>query len=243
MYQYNPNLGVIIPSSLPVVAGFTTIQAGDMRSIQTVTRFFPQADLSPRKIVILEQIHSTNVSTPDLLHLGDVEILDESDGVVTDEKDIALVIRIADCIPILFYDPVAKIIGASHHGWRGSVRNILKNMVNKMKEKGSNPINIRISMGPAIGPCCYNVDMDRYLIFMEAMDQYEKLIFKPHGADFHLNLLRLNYELALAQGIQKNHIDFFPYCTSCDSKRFYSYRRNHKVHPERFGKMMGYIMM
>lgn len=225
------------------VSGFTTSDAGDMRKIQIVEDFFRDRDIVTRKIVMLEQIHSVNVSVPDSLHLGDVELLEEADGVVTNEKGAILVVRVADCVPVLFHDPAAGVIGASHNGWRGSEKNMMKHMIQKMESLGAHAANIRIAFGPAIGECCYTVDMDRYVLFMEEMERFEKHIFRPHGGGFHLNLTRLNYELALESGVQKSHIDTFPFCTSCDSKRFFSYRRQYKKHPEQFGEMMGYIMM
>lgn len=244
MFQNNVEQNSIASSVLMLgSAGFTTSSAGDMRKIQTTKNFFTENEIHPRKIVILEQIHSVNMSIPDPLHLGDVEVLEESDGVVTQETGVALTIHVADCVPILFHDPVAKIIGASHNGWRGSVKNLMQAMIRKMECMGAHAANIRIALGPGIGECCYTVDMDRYILFMEEMERFEKYIFKPHGSGFRLNLLRLNYELALENGIQKSHFDYFPYCTSCDAKRFYSYRRQYKKHPEQFGEMMGYIML
>jgi len=244
MFTYYPEQNSISSSLLSsIVSGFTTRDSGDMRKIQTVKDFFKENEITPRKIVLLEQIHSINVSVPDTLHLGDVEILEESDGVITKEKGVAISVHTADCVPILFYDPVEYIIGASHHGWRGSVKNMVKNMVTKMISLGSNPVNILMSIGPAIGMCCYTVDMDRYILFMEEMERFEKHILKPHGGEFFLNLARLNYELALEAGLPRRNIDHFPFCTSCDDKRFYSYRRQYKKYPAEFGEMMGYIMM
>ena len=244
MFQQNSELNLISSSLFSqCISGFTTVGAGDMRKIQVMKDFFEERDINPRKIVCLEQIHSINVTSPDQLHLGEVEILEESDGVVTNEKGVILAVRVADCVPILFYDSVAGIIGASHNGWRGSEKNMMKIMINKMESLGAHSINIRIALGPSIGGCCYTVDMDRYVLFMQTMERFEKLVFRPHGGGFHLNLMRLNYELALENGIQKSHIDYFPFCTSCDTKRFFSYRRQYKKHPEKFGEMMGYIMM
>ncbi len=223
-------------------SGFTVMNAGDMRKIQIIKSFAKIQELTPRKIVLMEQIHSMNVAVPDPLHLGEVEVLEECDGVVTREEGVLLVVRVADCVPVLYFDPTTGIIGASHNGWRGSEKNIIKRMIEKMVELGATRNEIKIAFGPAIGACCYTVDSDRYILFMEQMERFEKLIFKPHGAGFHLNLLRLNYELALEEGIARSNIDYLPFCTSCDSKRFYSYRRQHKKHPEQFGEMMGYIM-
>jgi len=244
MFHQYRELNTITSSLLgQCVSGFTTSDAGDMRKIQVIKDFLLQRDIVPRKIVLLEQIHSINVSVPDSLHLGDVEILEEADGAVTNEKDALLAVRVADCVPILYHDPIAGVIGASHNGWRGSVKNLMKIVIAQMESLGAHAVNIRIAFGPAIGECCYTVDMDRYILFMEEMERFEKLIFRPHGGGFHLNLTRLNYELALENGIQKSNIDTFPFCTFCDSERFFSYRRQHKKHPEKFGEMMGYVML
>jgi len=224
-------------------SGFTQKAAGDMRKIQSIKTFFSESDISPRKIVLLEQIHSVNISLPDKLHLGEVEILEESDGVVTDDPGAALVVRVADCVPVLYFDPVHNIIGASHNGWRGSEKNMIAQMIGKMEALGAEATHIRIAFGPAIGECCYTVDLDRYIFFMERLERFEKNIFKPHGQAYRLNLTRLNYELALECGIHKKNIDFFPFCTSCDSTRFFSFRRQIKKEPQHFGEMMGYIML
>ena len=244
MFQYYHELNTISSSLFAqCTSGFTTSDAGDMRKIQVMKNFFRERDINPRKVVLLEQIHSVNVSVPDSLHLGDVEILEEADGAVTNEKDALLAVRIADCVPVLYHDPAAGIIGVSHNGWRGSVKNLVKIVITQMESLGAHAVNIHIAFGPAIGECCYTVDTDRYVLFMEEMERFEKLIFRPHGGGFHLNLTRLNYELALENGIQKSNIDAFPFCTSCDNKRFFSYRRQYKKHPEKFGEMMGYIML
>jgi len=244
MFQFNREINTISSSLFSLsISGFSTIDAGDMRKIQIIKRFLDEGDIAARKIVVLEQIHSINVVIPDELHLGDVEILEEADGVVTRERGVLLTVRVADCIPILFFDPIAGIIGAAHNGWRGSVKNLMKHIIEKMVGLGAQVKNIRVSLGPGIGECCYTVDIDRYVLFMEEVERFEKLIFRPHGEGFHLNLTRLNYELALENGIQKNNIEYFPFCTSCDNRRFFSYRRQYKKHPEQFGEMMGYVMM
>jgi len=244
MFQNYFDLNVISSSLFSTcTSGFTMSDAGDMRKIQLMENFFRDYNIKPHKVVLLEQIHSINVSVPDPLHLGDVEILEETDGVVTNEKGILLAVRVADCVPVLFYDLSANVIGAAHIGWRGAQKNMMHVMIQKMESLGARAENIRIALGPAIGECCYTIDMDRYILFMETMERFEKFIFHPHGGGFHLNLLRLNYGLALENNIQKSNIDAFPFCTSCDKKRFFSYRRQHSSHPEEFGEMMGYIML
>lgn len=226
-----------------ITAGFTTREAGDCRQIEVIKRHLKANYITPRKIVLLEQIHSSNVSKPDPTHLGDIELLEDSDGVLTKEPGACLVIRVADCVPILYFDPVRRVIGASHNGWRGTEKNLVGEMIQIMQQNGSKNEDIHVIIGPAINACCYDIDLDRYAQFMETMERFNKVAFRPHGEGFHMNLVRLNYELALETGIYKRNIDYFPFCTSCDAKRFYSFRRQYKTHPHEFGEMMGYIML
>lgn len=247
MMQYSGELNCVTSSLTKsyayIVSGFTSRQAGDCRQIEVIKKHLKANYIAPRKIVVLEQIHSSNISKPDPTHLGDIEVLEESDGVLTKETRACLVIRIADCVPILYFDPVKRVIGASHNGWRGTEKNLTGEMIRVMQQNGSRNEDIHVIIGPAINMCCYDIDVDRYAQFMETMERFNKIAFKPHGDMFHLNLARLNYELALETGISREHIDYFPYCTSCDASRFYSYRRQYHTHPNEFGEMMGYIML
>lgn len=239
--NYNRETEIIESALLrPAVSGFTTRSAGDVRKIQTIKDFFKEEDILCKKLVVLEQIHSVNVGTTNPEHVGEVEQIAECDGVVTKESGVCLTVRSADCVPILFYDPVAGIIGASHQGWRGTVKNMVGRMILAIEKMGGSRQNTLMAIGPAIGMCCYTIDRDRYVLFMEEMERFEHLIIRPHGDSYQLNLLRLNFELAREVGVAGDHIDFSPFCTSCDKDRFFSFRR-HKATGEPFGEMMGYI--
>jgi len=77
---------------------------------------------------------------------------------VTDVKNICITILVADCVPLLFFDPQRKIIGVAHAGWRGTLRSIAANTVNTMVRTFSSlPEDIVVGIGPSIGPCCYKV--------------------------------------------------------------------------------------
>jgi YfiH family protein len=241
--NYNREVEIIEAGLLrPTISGFTVRSAGDVRKIQTIKDFLREQEIEYRKLVVMEQIHSVNIGKTSPDHVGEVEQIVECDGVISKEKGACLTVRVADCVPILFYDPVAELIGASHQGWRGTVKNMVGKMVDALSQAGSRRENILIAIGPSIGMCCYTIDQDRYVLFMEEMERFESRILKPHGDAHHLNLLRLNYELALEAGIEREHIDYFPYCTSCDRERFFSFRR-HKATGEPFGEMMGFIML
>ena len=74
----------------------------------------------------------------------------------------------ADCIPLLFADPVARVIGAAHAGWRGTVGGVAKNVVARMVELGARPDDIRVALGPIIGACCFEVGPEVVAQFREA---------------------------------------------------------------------------
>ena len=88
------------------------------------------------------------------------------DAVLTTKRGLALGIKTADCVPILLVDPIRRIIGAVHAGWRGTSLNIAAKTLHSMKERfHSQPSDILAAVGPAIGSCCYQVDEPVYASF------------------------------------------------------------------------------
>ncbi|PIE63546.1 MAG: multicopper polyphenol oxidase, partial [Desulfobacterales bacterium] len=86
---------------------------------------------------------------------GFVTHVHTADGIITDIKDLALMIQVADCQAVLFYDPVRQVIANVHSGWRGSVQNIIGHCVDVMKyEFGCSPADILVGISPSLGPCC-----------------------------------------------------------------------------------------
>src|SRR5690606_19195290 len=79
----------------------------------------------------------------------------EFDGLVSDRPGTVLGAFAADCIPMLFADPAAQTCGAAHSGWRGTVDGVAARVVARMSELGSRPADIRVALGPSIGPCCF----------------------------------------------------------------------------------------
>lgn len=221
--------------------GFTTKQIGDCRHISIIQDYFKANDLSNNKIVLLEQIHSANISFTNSRIVSRVEQISECDGVLSSEDKIILVVRTADCLPVIFFSLPKGYIGAAHIGWRGTLKNLIGKMIRKMNDAGIKNHDIYIVVGPAINQCCYEVDIDTYSEFMSTMERFKNVAFKPHGEKYRLNLTRLNYELALESGIDRNHIDHFPFCTSCNSDVFFSFRRDYKKNPLQFGEMMGFV--
>jgi YfiH family protein len=220
------------------ICGFGTKEIGDGRKVQNIIHFFEVNKLPLTKIVIPEQIHSTNIIFFQSSNQQLIETVSETDGVITNQKNTALTVITADCQPIVYLDKENGIIAISHQGWRGSVKRLPQKIVKEMVRLGANLDKIIVALGPVIGECCYTIDDDRYYQFLEEFDGYSDQIFSFFACQRHLNLGRLNYLQLLEVGINKNQIDFFPFCTACDKSRFFSLRRERK---KLSGEMINFV--
>lgn len=242
MIKYDNHLKIFYSSLINdgfYFSGFSTKELGDGRKIGVIFDFFKKNNLQFRKIVVLEQIHSANIiffesSSNDRVF----EKISDTDGIITKEKNTILVVRSADCLPLVFVEKETGIIAISHQGWRGSIKRMAQKMIDKIVEVGGKKEKIIVAFGPAIGQCCYHIDEDRYYQFKEEFDGYSDKIFSYRRGKIFLNLGLLNYLLLLEKGIDKRKIDFFPFCTKCDKKRFFSFRRDSK---KDYGEMFNFI--
>ncbi len=224
-----------------VSGGFTTRESGDMMNRETLLSYLRINQVLFKKLVLGEQIHSANVAVFGPSGPGVWETLPETDAIVTREKGVLLAVRTADCIPVLYADAEAGVIGVSHNGWRGTLKQISVKVIGQMKALGARPDRIRAVLGPGIGACCYDIDDDRYYAFLEEFES-DFQAFPVRGGRRHLNLLKINYEILKRAGVGSGHVDYFPFCTSCNRSRFFSYRRDYRKHREQFGEMLGYIV-
>jgi polyphenol oxidase len=242
MITYDSNLKIFFSTLInddKFFSGFGSKSLGDGRKTENIFNFFQINGLNYKKIVIPEQIHSTNVTVFDSALPENIEKIPETDGVITREKNSVLTVITADCSPIIFIDRNSGLIGISHQGWRGSVKRLGQKMVNKMVQLGGKKEDIFVAIGPSIGECCYFVEDERYYQFVEEFNGYADKIFHRHLGRLHLNLTLLNFLQLKEVGLPERNIDFFPFCTSCDKKRFFSYRRDKK---EDYGEMFSFIV-
>ncbi|GIP48151.1 laccase domain protein [Paenibacillus sp. J53TS2] len=156
----------------------------------------------------------------------------ETDGLVTNVPGILLTSFYADCVPLYFVDPVQRVVGLAHAGWKGTVRHIAAEMIETMERKfGSQRSEIRTAIGPSIGGCCYEVDEAVMEKVREALpDEGGSAKEKPyasasdHAGKTMLNLKELNRIIMIKAGILPTHIECTRWCTSCHPEYFYSYR-------------------
>ena len=191
---------------------------------------FGALGLDPEKAVFSHQTHTNNVRVVKECDIGKGIVIHRDynnvDGLVTNLKGVTLVTQFADCVPLLFYDPVKEVIAASHAGWRGTVQEIGRKTVEVMKERfGCNPKDIKVAIGPSIGSCCYEVDDPVFLKF-EALDYIPtKSIFTQTDLGrYMLDLWTANRLILEKAGIKRKNICVTDLCTCCNSNFFHSHR-------------------
>jgi len=185
--------------------------------------------INTKNLVLSKQTHTNNVKVVTKEHRGTGVTKPEFcdiDGLITNQTGVALVTQYADCTPLLFCDPVKRVIASSHAGWRGTVKLIGKVTVEKMtKEFGCNPKDIIVGIGPCILDCCYEVDQPVF-------EEFEKIDFintkdilkpKPNGR-YMLNLVEANRLILINSGILPENIDASDICTCCNCDDLHSHR-------------------
>lgn len=188
---------------------------------------------APEDFVLSKQSHETKVLKVGTKDRGKGITKDRDyegiDALITDEKGIILSCFSADCVPILFYDPIHKAVGACHSGWRGTKGKILQNVVEEMRKHfSSNPAEILIAIGPSICKEQYVVSEDLALSFLEDYPDLGEDTASPiqriSKDKFQLDLWDLNRRIALDCGIKEEHISISGYCTMENPELFFSHR-------------------
>lgn len=226
--------------NFPKIAhGFTTRQFGNMSSVEARNLFMKNHNVNSNLSVSQEQIHGSVIHTVTPAEFGTV--VQNSDGIVYKDSDNQskhpiLIVRVGDCVPLLFFDPKTQIIGVAHAGWKGSVRHITKEMIRAFIDLGAEAGNIFVLMGPSICQKCYEVAGDVAMQFQKEFPN-NKIISKIEQK-WHVDLVEANYQDCIDSGIDRSTIDFDKnLCTYEKKELFYSWRR--KTEP--FGEIMGYI--
>jgi YfiH family protein len=140
------------------------------------------------------------------------------DVLITRSPDRALMLRYADCTPVLLADPNRRAVAALHAGWRGSAVRTAGTAVEALCDNfGSRPEDLFAGIGPAIGPCCYTVGQDVVAAFEDRPALF---------ADGKLDLWEANRQALVEAGVPAEQIEVAGICTQCESERFFSHRAN-----------------
>jgi hypothetical protein len=196
---------------------------GDDRALVEANRqrLADHAGYDPAAVQMARHVHGTDVWTIGQPLADDATF----DGLVCDRPGAVLAAFAADCIPILFAEPAARVCGAAHAGWRGTVAGIARNMVAAMQALGARADRIRVALGPSIGPCCFEVGPEVVAAFRDALGDVPGLIVAGPHKD-HIDLRVASRVILERAGVAPDHIDDRPPCTRCEPERFFSYRRD-----------------
>ncbi len=189
--------------------------------------------IPPDRLFLLRQVHGDSVH----VLRKDETIMPgappRADIVITDKEGMYLCIRTADCLPILFLDPVRRVVAAAHAGWRGTVRNVAARAVRAMNEFFiSRPRDIRVALGPAIGPCCYEVDEPVAGPLLKADPERRRFLHPARKGHWMLDLQALNVHQIVQAGVREENVQQIPLCTACRTDLFYSRRAEGGIHGE-----------
>jgi len=173
------------------------------------------------------------------VHSGDVKIIDadavaegiltqnpRTDATITNLPGICLMVMVADCVPIVLFDPVKRVSAVIHAGWRGTVHQIASNTVRAMTGHfGCNPADILAGIGPSIGPCCYEVGEEVKEVVEKSFGTTEGyLIRKNVSSKPHFDLWYANHKQLTDHGVKPENIEISWLCTRCFSETFFSSR-------------------
>lgn len=194
--------------------------------------------VAPGHLLSVHQVHSPDV----VIAKGPFEgVRPKADAIVTDRPGIAIGASSADCGPVLFADPEARVVGAAHAGWKGALYGVLENTIKAMEKLGAKRRNILASLGPSIGPRNYEVGPEFVERFLDVDRSYERY-FTPSQKAGHamFNLPALTTQRLEDAGVTAENLDI---CTYPDEDRFYSYRRTtHRQEPD-YGRQISAIMI
>jgi YfiH family protein len=195
--------------------------------------------VTPERLINAYQVHSPDVVVAMTPWTADAR--PSADGIVTREPGIAIGVATADCGPVLFADPQARVIGAAHAGWRGAVSGVLESTIAAMEKLGASRTRIVTALGPMISQQNYEVGSDLIAQFTHA-DPGNARFFapgKPGHAQF--DLPGFIASRLTAAGITR--IEDLAVCTYADPQRFYSFRRTtHRGEPD-YGRHINAIAL
>jgi polyphenol oxidase len=200
-------------------AGNISYNVGDDPKKVTVNRkaLARSLNILIRSFTCAVQVHGGKVVkvTKSMRGKGALDIksaIKNADAMITNIPGICLLIQIADCVPLLIYDPKKKVIGAAHAGWRGTVKDIAGKTVKTMKKYyKSDPKDIYVGIAPSIGKCCYEVGP-------EVANEF------GYKGRIKLDLKEENLSRLIKAGIPRKNVQISPICTQCSSKDFFSVR-------------------
>ena len=221
-------------SKFPVIGGISTRHYGDMRFgrlpdeeiIKNRQHFFRSLGIRIDDVVVARLEHGTKIATVGRAERGrgakdPKTAIQQTDGLLTSQKGIYLMVTVADCLPIMVYDPVMDIVGVFHAGWRGIINQISSEIIEKFKNLGSEPANLVVTIGPGI---CQKHFVVKDEVLGKFKESYPKatLVRNQHG---YVDLKKAVTSDFKKFGISKNNLEVSSDCPSCQNGIYGSFRK------------------
>lgn len=197
--------------------------------IENYNRVCKALNINLNSLVLSKQVHELEIAKVTSEDEGNGIIhpnkWESKDGIYTSDRGVTLVTHYADCVPLFFYAPKYGMIGMAHAGWRGTLGGIGKKMVKLWEKEGILAKDIQVAIGPSIGPCCFEVDVE---VAQQFMDKFEDASFIHKHTDddkYHIDLWACNASILEQAGVLKENIIQSQVCTCCHSNLFFSHRK------------------
>lgn len=202
--------------------------------VENRKRFCDVLGIKSQDIIACDQVHGNNIKIVGKEYKGKGALDFEScfkgyDGLITNEVNVPITMCFADCTPIFLYDKVDCVIALCHAGWKGTVKNIVGNAVNIMKEKFNvKTENIIAAVGPAIGQDAFEVGEEVQKEFLKIFteEEMQKISYKGKNGKYFINLEKANSLLLVKSGIKFENMECADFCTKTHSDILYSYRKD-----------------
>ena len=208
---------------------------------ENFARFCTAIGVDSADVVISAQEHHVNIHNATAADRGRGVTRERGytdiDGLLTDEPCVVLCTQYADCVPLFFVDPVRRVVGMSHAGWKGTVADIAAVTVERMcRDYGCRREDILAAVGPSIGPCCFEVDAPVYEAFAR-LSVFDESCVRRRGEKFDINLWETNRRMLMRAGVREEHITVTDLCTRCHPDVFWSHRATGGIR----GSLAGFI--
>ena len=199
-------------------------------------RAFQALERDPASMHDVWQVHSARVARVDVPRAPEM-IHTQADGMLTDQPEVTLFMRFADCVPLLLFDPVKQVVGLIHAGWRGTVKKIATEAVQEMVTGyGSRPRDIRAGIGPSISAERYEVGDEVVAQVEEAFGSQATRLLPKQAGRVNFDLWEANRILLADAGLEQ--IEIAGVCTASNLEDWYSYRAEEGP-TGRFGVLIG----
>jgi YfiH family protein len=224
-----------IYQSLNCSLGSNDKKANVIKNLEFVSK---NIGVKNNNLILMNQTHSNKVIVVDGLNKSLSRF--NSDALITDLKDVAISVLTADCVPIILYDEVNKIIGCIHAGWKGAISGIIENTIQEFS-KLNKKIKITAAVGPCIGSKSYEVDSDFYNNFLNISKENQIFFEKTTNNKFLFDIRKyVNKRLIDCEVLNIDNIEL----DSCkDDKNFFSYRRSQKLNEIDYGRCISTICL